>query len=95
MSKYAVRQPNGLFCYFADSSWKIWAYNMTFEQLVQYNAKMWGKTLEQAERDMKYHLDNHLYTWDEMLEWWMWRDDEILELMRADPSTVDPCYDAQ
>lgn len=94
MSKYAVRQPNGLYCYFSDSTRRIWAYNMTFEQLVQYNAKMWEKTLEQAERDMKYGLDNPVYTWDELLEWWAWREEEILELMNADPLTVNPCYDA-
>lgn len=95
MGKYAVKQPNGLYCYYGDSSHEIWAYNMTFEQLVQYNAETWGKTEEQAKQDMLWDIENPIYNWDELLEDWMYHENDIEDLMNADPATVGPCYDAQ
>lgn len=94
MGKYAVKQPNGLYCYYADSLHEIWAYNMTFEQLVDYNAKAWNKTIEEAEKDMLWDLENPLYTFEELLEDWV-HNEEIHEAMKADRATVKPCYQAQ
>lgn len=95
MGKYAVKQPNGLYCYYSDSFHYIWAYNMTFEQLVEYNARTWNKTLEEADRDMRWCLEKPLYSFDELLEDWVWYDEEIHELMNAKHSTVKPCFNAQ
>ena len=94
MGKYAVKQPNGLYCYYADSLHEIWAYNMTFEQLVDYNAKAWNKTTEEAKKYMLWDLENPLYTFEELLEDWV-HTEEIYEAMKADPATVKPCYQAQ
>lgn len=94
MGKYAVKQPNGLYCYYADSLHEIWAYNMTFEQLVDYNAKAWNKTIEEAEKDMLWDLENPLYTFEELLEDWV-HNEKIHEAMKADRATVKPCYQAQ
>lgn len=95
MGKYAVKQPNGLYCYYSDSLHQIWAYNMTFEQLVEYNARTWDKTLEEASRDMRWCLENPLYSFDELLEDWVWYDEEIHELMNAKDSTVKPCFNVR
>jgi hypothetical protein len=92
MGKYAIKQPNGLYCYYSDSFHQIWAYNMNIEQLIAYNAKTWGKTLTQAKEDVLWMLENHIYDYQEMLEDWSWHDDEIEVQMNADPSVVEPCY---
>lgn len=95
MGKYAIKQPNGLYCYYADSLHQIWAYNMNLEQLIEYNAQTWNKTLSEAKEDVLWCLEYPLYTFEGMLEDWVWHDQEIEELMSADPETVKPCYNAQ
>lgn len=95
MARYAVKQPNGLYCYYSDSVHQVFAYNMTFEQLVGYNADRWKKSDEEAERDMRWMLENRLYTFEELLEDWVWHNEEIHEAMKADPTTVKPWYHPQ
>ena len=92
MGKYVVKQPNGLYCYYADSTHEVWAYNMTFEELVDYNAKIWNREIEEAKTNILWTLENPVYTFKEFLEDWVWHNEEIHKAMEADPATVEPCY---
>lgn len=71
MSKYVVRQPNGLYCYYSDSFHEIWACNCTENQMAHFLRSELKKTQEEAMEIIR--RDIAIFGWETVMDDWHYR----------------------
>lgn len=66
MGHWVIKQPDGLFCYYDETSGKIERRDMALEDVIFYRVMTYGMDFDHAEEDTKSQVEHQPIRWEDI-----------------------------